>query len=294
MSSGYLDVIVLNWNGEGLIGPCLDSLLKIEDPPLRVIVVDNGSTDSSAELVRERYPGVKLILNGRNLLFAAGNNVGLKWASENGGSHFLLLNNDTEVEPSFARRMLDAIEETGAGIAGPRILYHGFPRRIWYGGGGFHPVVWIPRHMNIRKAPEEVDEGRAETEWVSGCALLVKKEVIDGIGMLDPSYNIYCEDVDLCLRARRAGWKCVYEPSATVYHKVSSSSGGGLTPFKLENRIVSTWILFRRFRSRLWRVLLFPVHLTGFVLLLAALLVTGRWRLLRGALKGAARVARGG
>jgi GT2 family glycosyltransferase len=286
--------IVLNWNGKGVIGPCLASLMRISDPRLEIIVVDNASIDGSAEIVRRDAPGAELIVNERNLLFAEGNNVGLRRAIERGGSLFLLLNNDTEVDPGFVARMLEALEsDPAAGIVGPKIVYDDDPKRIWYGGGGFFPFVWIPKHENIRKIEGSFPEKRGETLWVSGCAMLVRREVIDAIGLLDPSYTIYCEDVDFCLRARRAGWKCLYEPRALVRHKVSSSSGGGMTQFKLENRIVSTFRLFRKFKPLWWRILMVPVQGALFVALAAALLLGGRIGLLRGALRGAARLARG-
>jgi GT2 family glycosyltransferase len=287
-------VIVLNWNGRAVIGPCLASLARVTDPPLEIIVVDNASSDGSEEIVRRDFPGAELIVNGRNLLFAEGNNVGLRRAIERGGSFFLLLNNDTEVDPSFAARMLEALErDPAAGVVGPKIVYDDDPKRIWYGGGGFYPFLWIPKHEHIREIDGSVPERGGETLWVSGCAMLVRREVIDAVGFLDPSYTIYCEDVDFCLRARRAGWKCLYEPRARVRHKVSSSSGGGMTPFKLENRIVSTFRLFRRFKPLRWRVLMIPLQGALFVLLAAALLLRGRIGLLRGAVRGAARILRG-
>jgi GT2 family glycosyltransferase len=289
-----LHVIVLNWNGEEVIGPCLRSLLEVEEPRLSIIVVDNASTDASCEIVRREFPEVELIVNDENLLFAEGNNVGLRHAVRRGGTFFLLLNNDTEVDPSFAARMMDALEDEDVGIVGPKILYHDDPRRIWYGGGDFYPLIWIPYHRNIRKLSGSVQEAPGETGYVSGCALLVRREVIDEIGYLDPEYTIYCEDVDFCLRARAKGWKCRYQPSAVVWHKVSSSSGGGFTPFKLENRLASTFKLFSRFRPLWWRVLLFPLHLAGFAALLLALLASGRWNLLQGALRGVRRIASGG
>ncbi|HVO76818.1 MAG TPA: glycosyltransferase family 2 protein [Candidatus Bathyarchaeia archaeon] len=287
-------VIVLNWNGNRVIGPCLASLGKVADPPLEIIVVDNASSDGSVEIVRRVSPGAEIIVNERNLLFAEGNNVGLRRAVERGGTRFLLLNNDTEVDPAFAARMLAALEiDPKAGIVGPKIVYDEDPGRIWYGGGGFYPLVWVPKHDSLRRLDGSFPERGGETHWVSGCAMLVKKEVIDAIGLLDPSYTIYCEDVDFCLRARRAGWKCIYEPSAYVRHKVSSSSGGGMTPFKIENRIVSTFKLFGRFKPLWWRAVMAPVQGAGFVLLLCALVVTGRPALLRGALRAAFRIVRG-
>ena len=295
VSMDKLYVIILNWNGERVIGPCLDSLRAARDVEFEVIVVDNASTDSSVEIVEREYPEVELIRNDENLLFAEGNNVGLRYAMERGGKHFLLLNNDTEVDPGFLGPMIDLIRRRpDVGIVGPMILYHDDPGRIWYGGGDFHPLIWIPRHRDIRRLETEVCWRGGETGYVSGCALLVRREVIERIGMLDPSYRIYCEDVDFCLRAQGEGYKCYYEPAARIWHKVSSSSGGGFTPFKLENRIASTSLLFKRFKPAWWRVLSFPLHACGSLLLLTVLLLSGRWALLRAALEGMMRAARAG
>lgn len=288
MSDARIDCIVLNWNGGEVLSPCLESLRRVERPALRVTVVDNASTDGSDRLVRERFPEVELVRNERNLLFAEGNNVGIRRLLESGSRRILLLNNDTEVDPLFAGRLLDALDaDPAAGIAGPKILYWDDPGRIWYGGGGFAPLVWTPRHEGIRR-PDDGDGEPRRTAWVSGCAMLVRREVFEAIGLLDPSYTIYCEDVDFCLRARRAGFGCLYAPAARVFHKVSSSSGGGMTPFKLEHRLRSTRRLHRRFRGRAWRLALLPAHGLVFLGLLAGLLLTGRRRLAAAALRGLA------
>lgn len=287
MAGDPLYVIVLNWNGESVIGPCLRSLEQVAGVPLRIIVVDNASTDGSVEMVRRRFPGIEVIENERNLLFAEGNNTGIRAALDSGGRELLLLNNDTEVEPGFAARMREALHgDSRVGIVGPKILYFDDPRRIWYAGGDFSPVLGVPRHRNIRRIDGSFSDQRRDTGYVSGCALLVRREVIEDIGMLDPVYTMYCEDVDFCLRARAAGWRCVYEPEAVVWHKVSSSSGGGMTPYKLEHRMVSTYRLFARFKPLWWRIALLPLHVIGFTLLVLALLVGGRWRLVGGALRG--------
>lgn len=290
-----LYVIVLNWNGGDVVSSCIESLEAVTNPSLDIIVVDNASTDSSPDSIRREFPGVELVVNDRNLLYAGGNNVGLRKAMDHGGRYFLLLNNDTEVDPDFAARMLSVFErEEEAGIVGPKILYYDDPERIWYGGGGFYPLLFVPRHRNIRRLSGTFNEEGGETEFVTGCALMVRREVLDEIGLLDTSYGIYNEDVDFCLRAGAAGWKCFYEPSALVWHKVSSSSGGGMSPFKLENRLVSNIKLHSRFRPRWWRVLLFPLHLMSFVVLSAGLLLSGRWRLFGGLLRGASRITGSG
>lgn len=287
-------IVVLNWNGEKVIAPCLGSLARVTAPPLRILVVDNASTDRSAEIVRRDFPTAELVVNERNLLFAAGNNVGIERALAAGAGRVLLLNNDTTVDPGFAAAMAAALDrDPRVGIVGPKILYDGDPRLIWYGGGSFYPALGVPRHIDIRRRDGAVPDRTGETGYVSGCAMLVRREVFEEIGLLDPSYGMYNEDVDFCLRARRAGWKCWYEGAAVIRHKVSASSGGGFTSYKLEHRVESTYRLLRRFKPLWWRVAFAPAHAAAFVALLAALLVTGRWALLMGALRGAARVARG-
>lgn len=289
-----LYAIVLNWNGEKVIASCLRSLLAARGIQIKVIVVDNASSDGSPEIVKRDFPDVELIINDRNLLFACGNNVGIERGMELGGQLFLLLNNDTEVDPDFAARMAAAMErDERIGIVGPTILYYDHPERIWYGGGDFYPVLWIPRHKNIRKPVGSVTDRGEDTAYVSGCALMVRREVFEEIGLLDPFYRIYCEDVDFCLRARSKGWRCYYEPAALVWHKVSSSSGGGLTPFKMEHRLASTYQLFKRFKPFWWRIMLFPVHAAAYIVLIVSLFATGRWGLVKGALKGALRIACG-
>ena len=286
-------VVILNWNGKDVIEACIDSLLRISDPEFKIIVVDNASSDGSDEVVERKYPGVELIRNSRNLLFAEGNNVGIRRALEQGADFILLLNNDTEVAPDFLKNMLSAINSGDrVGVVGPKILYFDDKKRIWYGGGSFYPIIWVPKHDNIRRLDGSFEDMRSETGYVTGCAMLIRKEVIEDVGLLDPSYTIYCEDVDFCLRARRAGWSCVYEPSARVYHKVSFSSGGGLTPFKLENRIHSTFLLHRRFKPLWWRIALFPVHFIAFSVMILLFLFSGRWKLISPAFKGAIRVLR--
>jgi GT2 family glycosyltransferase len=290
MDPGRIFVIILNWNGEAVLKPCLESLSRVSEPALEIIVVDNGSTDSSPETVRREFKGVELIENGRNLLFAAGNNVGIRAALERGAEFILLLNNDTEVDPRFVAEMLGAFDDPRTGIAGPKIFYYDDPERIWYGGGGFNWLTGVPFHRGLRRIEGSFEEKPGPTGWVTGCALMARREVFEQTGGLDPSYRIYCEDVDLCLRAAEAGWTLKYVPAAKVWHKVSSSSGGGMTPFKLENRIASTWKLLVRHRPLWWRVILLPVHAVGFLGLALGLLLTGRWRLLAAAMRGAARV----
>ena len=290
MAGKLLHVIVLNWNGEDVIRECLVSLIAVDYSPIVITVIDNASTDSSAKIVREQFPQVNLIQNNENLLFAEGNNVGLRKYLKEEGDFFLLLNNDTVVAPDFVSEMIKAFDHRDAGIVGAKIYYHDDSRRIWYGGGDFYPLIALPRHLNIRKIDRGIDEIIKETGYVTGCAMMIKREVLEDVGLLDSSYQMYCEDVDYCLRARHAGWKSYYSPMAHIWHKVSSSSGGGFTPYKLENRIVSTNRLFSRHKPWWWRILIFPLYAAGFILLIIAFFLSGKWFLLKSLFKGLWRI----
>ena len=294
MPDRKLHIIIVNWNGEKVIGECLKSLRSLDYGNFRITVVDNASTDSSPEIIRNSFPEVELIENEENLLFAGGNNIALRRALDQDGELFLLLNNDTEVDPDFATELAEVLKKPEAGIAGPKIYYYDDPRRIWYGGGGFYPLIGVPRHLNIRKLDTGRQEQPEETGYVTGCAMMVKREVFRDIGLLDVSYRMYCEDVDLCLRAKEAGWECWYAPEARVWHKVSSSSGGGFSPYKFENRIASSARLFIRHKPLWWRMAVAPVQALLLVIVVISLIFTGKWDLVRAAARGISRVLRAG
>jgi GT2 family glycosyltransferase len=285
-------VIVLNWNGKDVIEECLASLAAVDYSPIEITVIDNASTDSSLQMVREKFPWANIIQNKKNLLFAEGNNVGLRKYLKEGGDFFLLLNNDTVVAPDFASEMIKVFERQDAGIVGAKIYYYDDSDRIWYGGGGFYPFIALPRHLNIRRVDRKNYEVVKETGYVTGCAMMIRREVLEDVGFLDPSYEMYCEDVDLCLRARHAGWKSFYSPMAHVWHKVSSSSGGGFTPYKFEKRIVSTYRLFRRYKSGWWRIMVLPFYTAIFILLIIVFFMSGKWALIKSLFKGVWKIAK--
>lgn len=243
-------IVVLNWNQRELTLQCLASLQAITYRNCRVIMVDNGSSDGTAEAVRSRFPAVTVLALRRNLGFAGGNNVGMRHALEGGAQMVLLLNNDTLVEPAFLDHLVErARSEPGAGMVAPKILYHGEPDRIWYAGGVISMWTGTMRHVGIREA----DGGRFDTprtvDYATGCCLLVKHEVIERVGMLDESYRIYTEDADWSMRVRRAGYSILYEPGSRILHRVSVSSGGHLSWFKLRNKFVSNLRFFSRYAA---------------------------------------------
>ena len=250
MSGPSTYVIVLNWNGLADTRACLASLARACDERTVVLVVDNGSRDGSPEAIRREFPGVRVLETGANLRFAGGNNAGMRAALEAGADEIMLLNNDTTVDPGFLPAMRTRLRQwPGAGIVAPKILYHAAPELIWYAGGEISFWTGTMRHRGIRERDDGRFDAPHETAYASGCCFLVKREVVERIGMLDEAYHMYTEDADFCMRARRAGYRVVYEPRARVLHRVSVSAGGHLSAFKLRNKFISNFRFFARYAA---------------------------------------------
>jgi GT2 family glycosyltransferase len=251
-------VIVLNWNGRDDTLECLASLRDSAGPSVCILVVDNGSVDGSQEAIRREHPGVILLETGSNLRFAGGNNAGIRFALEKGAEQIMLLNNDTTVDPAFLGAMTGTLQSSSdIGIVAPKILYSADPGRLWYAGGEISFWTGTMHHRGIREPESEVPDITCETGYASGCCLLAKRITVERIGLLDDSYFMYSEDADWCMRARRAGFRVMYEPRARVWHKVSVSAGGHLSSFKLRNKFVSNLRFFSRYASW-YHWLLFP------------------------------------
>lgn len=206
-------IIVLNYNGKDVIKNCLTSVFKNDYPSFEVVVVDNNSTDGSFEFAKAGFSKAHFIKNEENLGYAAGNNVGIRFALERMADFVLLLNNDTEVEKDFLIRLAEAAEkDEKIGIASP-VIFNGHTRQVWFSGG---KVRWL--HM---KAVNEQNASVAEsytTGFITGCAMLVRAAVFKEIGLLDEDFFLYLEDVDFSLRASRTGFKNIVVSGAWVYH----------------------------------------------------------------------------
>lgn len=242
MTQPRVVIVVLNWNGREDTLACLRSLRPVLSDEIRVLVVDNGSSDGSEAAIRAAHPDLDFLQTGANLGFAGGNNAGIAHALAQGAESVLLLNNDTEVEPDFVRPMLAALDEDQrVGIVGASIAYHHDPDRLWAFGGGRFDVSsgWV-RHVQ-RPVPLQTLRTRGNVHfYVTGCTMLLRRAMIEEVGVLDESYFHFCEDVDLCLRAERAGWKVTLAPQARLLHKVSATTG-----------VSSPAFLYYNLRSRL-------------------------------------------
>lgn len=245
-------IIVLNYNRKDDTLDCLESLYRMDYPNFRVVMVDNGSSDGTALAVMEVYPHAHVIENRRNLMFSGGNNVGIRAALSEGADYVLLINNDTVVAPDMLTKMVEAMKaQPEAGMAGPMIYYYppkaGEPELIWYAGGNVKLWQGLTAHRGIRERDTGQYNEVEYTDYITGCAMLATRECLEKVGLLDPAYYIYGEDADLSMRVRLSGYKLLFVPDAKMWHKVSSSTGGEFSAFKVRNKIKSNLRFFVRY-----------------------------------------------
>jgi GT2 family glycosyltransferase len=229
-------IVILNWNGLLDTLECLGSIQKIVYPNYTVVVIDNGSKGNDVEIIRRNFGNsVCVIENEKNLGFAGGCNVGIRWALSSGAKYVLLLNNDTVVDPNFLMELVNVSQiDMQTGIVGPKIYYYEQPNRIYSAGGRVN--FWTGKAPNI--GIREIDDGRfdniEEVDYVTGAALLIKEETIEKIGLLSEIYFAYYEETEWCLKARKAGFKVVYVPKARIWHKshdTKTSSANALSVY---------------------------------------------------------------
>jgi GT2 family glycosyltransferase len=225
-----ISVVILNWNGGEMVCETITSVLSTDRPNTTVIVVDNASTDGSDKEIQRRFPQITLIRNPTNLGFAAGNNVGIRHALEQGADCVLLLNNDALLDGSTIQVMVAALlTAPDRGIVVPKIYVHpsGEKRTLWAAG-----ALWraFPPRVTMR-GYGDIDDGQYDRpgnlEYATACALLVRRETFQAAGLLDEAYFMYQEDYAFCDRVRASGLTLWYEPAAVVHHRVSASTGEG-------------------------------------------------------------------
>lgn len=229
-------IIVLNWNGYKDTIQCIESLQKITYANYKILLVDNGSTDGSQQILKDKFPHLPLIENTKNLGFATGNNIGINLALEENADYVLLLNNDTIVDEDFLGELV-AYAEANKDVAAlnPKIYYYDSPDKVWFDGSKVN--LWTGTFKHIHS---DNQNGEAlEVGYAVGCALLMRTAVIREIGLLDDNFFAFCEDVDWSIRAKKQGYRCVCVPKSKIWHKVSAGckknephNRGRITPFQ--------------------------------------------------------------
>jgi GT2 family glycosyltransferase len=218
-----LSVIIVNWNTRDLLCQCIDSLIQtINKIDTEILVVDNGSSDGSGDMVRERFPGVKLIENRRNLGFARANNQAMALAK---GRYFLLLNPDTQVKEGALEKILSFMDtHLETGIAGGQLLNSSGTKQ--------NSVANFPslatellnkrflRWLFPEKFPgkERTYHDPIDVDSVIGACMMVRRTAIEQVGLLDEDYFLFLEETDWCYRMKKAGWKVYHMPTAEILH----------------------------------------------------------------------------
>lgn len=234
-----LSVVTVNLNTRDELRDCLASARDADSGSAEIVVVDNASTDGSVEMVQGEFTDVRLIRNSENLGFARASNQGIRATA---GRYVLLLNPDCVVHPGALTELVrfgDANPDTG--IFGLRMLnpngtvFESCRRFPTLAAGIFRNALLarlFPKNPYIREyLMTDWDHSEvAEVDWVSGAALVARREMLDQIGVLDERFFMYCEDVDIAYRAKQAGWKVMYFPGATVMHLRARSSDQNPVP----------------------------------------------------------------
>lgn len=249
-----LSIIIVNWNTRDLLADCLTAVDRTVRSPehlyAEVVVVDNASTDGSVASVQTQFPWVRLIEHRENVGFAAANNAALR---EAGGRALCLLNPDTVVQPGAIHQLWRILQAQSSkpshiGIAGAQLLNADGSRQM---STGVFPSLWSelpginrllrPVHRTFTVHTAEGEMHVQSVDWVSGAALMVRREVVDVIGLLDEAFWLYTEETDWCYRASRAGWSVVLAPAAQVFHLARAAS---------RQRFVATMLHFYQSRVR--------------------------------------------
>ena len=221
-------IILLNWNQWKYTVECLTSLQALDYDDWTAIVLDNGSTDNSVDHIRERFPHVEVMDLGENLGFARGNNAGIRAALGRGADYVWLLNNDTTVDPRALRAMVERAEaDAKVGAVGSAFYDVAEPERLQAWGGG-RVNFWLGRSRHFLSPVSD-----EKIEFLSGASVLLRRSMLESLGLFDEEFFFYWEDTDYCFRLRQAGWRLVVAGGSKVWHKGEASVGK--TSTRLDN-----------------------------------------------------------
>lgn len=283
-------IILLNWNGFDFTKACIESLRKISYPNFQVILVDNGSTDDSIKRLTELFPEVIFLTSAVNLGFTGGNNLGIRHALRNDFEFILLLNNDTLVEEDFLEPMVGHLLATPSCAAVQPLIYFVYDKEKLWNAGGNYWKWW--GNSETSYVIQDVDQPYS-TDWITGCAILLKTSAIEEVGLLDDAYFAYYEDVDWSLRLRKTGMTLAVVPKSKIYHVAGASS---TSKTRGKEGFLDPRVHYLNVRNQLFQLrkyALFPYALTAWpynaakiAAFMGYFLIKGRWEKLKATIKG--------
>lgn len=220
-----IGIVVLNWNGFEDTVECLESIGRVQQPGLGVLIVDNGSTDGSRERLEERFPEFSLVSTGENLGYAGGNNVGIRYWLDRGKDYIALVNNDVVVRSDFVAPLVAALRtDPRLGLAAPLILRKEEPTKVQSAGLDVRILLGLTHLTGANQVDEGQYDGVRTVEFLMGACLCVRRVVFEEVGMLDESFFMYSEEVEFVKRASRAGFRAAVVGHSKIWHKSRTAS----------------------------------------------------------------------
>ncbi len=242
MTAPRVVCVILNTNRRQDTLECLGSIVSGTYAGWSAIVLDNNSSDGSAAAVRGKFPPVEVIELAENLGYAGNNNVGIKAALARGADWVFVLNEDSVLAPDCVAELVEVGEsDPRIGIVGPMVYHHDEPGVIQSAGGRIGPR-WEALHLGQNEPDRRQFRDARPVDWVSGCGIMVRREVIEQVGPIDPRYFYYWEETEWCLRAGRAGWRIIHVPQARMWHKGVQRDyrpGPAVTYYATRNRLLT-------------------------------------------------------
>lgn len=273
-----VSIVILNWNGLTDTAECLESLKKVTYPSYDVIVVDNASQGEDVKLLREKFGDyIHIIRNDSNYGFAKGNNIGIRYALQNGAAYVLLLNNDTTVDPRFLTEMVSVAEaDREIGMVCPKIYFYDRPDLVNFDGGVKVSLWWGA----LKWGPRQGDECPViKTEFATGTAMIIPATTLEQIGLLPEEYFFGIEDIDYSVRALRNNFKIVVARRAVVLHKASRTAAPSMGETGIIYQFSKGWQMLRRkYMSRPAYLLSSPVVLARQIFTASGNLLRSIWR----------------
>ncbi|MDP2638263.1 MAG: glycosyltransferase family 2 protein [Candidatus Levybacteria bacterium] len=245
--NSYVSIIIVNLNGKVNLEICLNSLFKITYSPFEIIVVDNGSTDGSIDFLKKKFPSVKIVETNKNLGFAQGNNVGYRKSK---GEYILLLNNDCIVTKNFLDKLVSCLKKNSTvGIIQPTIFFYrpgtSLHKKINSVGSFFLKSGFLYHQDYGKNFVRQKYLKPYEVFSAYGACLLVKREVVEKVGLFDPDFFLYFEETDLCHRVWLAGYSVMVDPRVYVFHKGAQTS----------KKLPAAFVQFHSFKNKLYSYL---------------------------------------
>ncbi|MFH1456931.1 MAG: glycosyltransferase family 2 protein, partial [Patescibacteria group bacterium] len=240
-----ISIIIVHFFGVNYIIDCLNSVFNSDYLELEVVVVFNGNKDGSYEIVREKFSQVICVFNKKNLGFSKANNQGIKKST---GDIVFLLNDDTVIHRELISILSKELTISEAiGIVGPKIYYYN-SKKIWFAGGKIDWERQKTYHIGVDvKDGKLKNDKKRKVDFITGCALMIKKEVINKIGLLDEKFFAFYEDADWCQKTKKERYEVIYIPFGGVWHHKSATAGNIFFGKEKEKNLL--WLIFNYF----WR-----------------------------------------